>query len=69
MHLLTFATQYICFRPGWGGQTFWPEDQIRDCVATGGPDAERFTWQAAVNAFALLSTVGNVALEKNLLDI
>jgi len=24
----------------------------------------RFTWQAAVNAVALLSTVGNVALEK-----
>ena len=32
--------------------------------ATAWPDTVRFTWQAAANAVALLSTVGNAVLEK-----
>jgi len=48
-----------------GGQTFWPEGRIRDCLPTGGPDTVRFAWQTAANAVVLLSTVGNVVLEKN----
>jgi len=55
--------------PCRGGQTLWPEGRIRHCLATGRPDTVRFTWEAAVNAVALLSTVGNVALEKNLQGI
>jgi len=51
------------FRPCRGGQTFWLEGRIRDCLATWGSDRVRL---AVVNAVALLSTVGNVALEKNL---
>ena len=51
-------------RPGRDGQTFWSEGRIRDCLATGGPDTVRFAWQAAVNAVALLSTVGNVKFKK-----
>jgi len=52
-----------------GGQTFWPKGRICNCLATGGPNAKRFTWQAAANAVLLLSTVGNVVLEKNVQGI
>ena len=51
-------------RPFRGGQTFWPEGRIRDYLAIGGPGTARFTWQTAVNAVALLSTVGNMAFKK-----
>ena len=51
-------------RPCRGGQTFWPEGRIRDCLATAGSATVRFKWQTAVNAVALLSPVGNVAIKK-----
>jgi len=55
---------YIVPSPIAGVAKLWTEGQIRDCLATGGSDTVRFTWQAAANAVALLSTVGNVVLEK-----
>jgi len=41
-----------------------PEGRIRDCLAPGVPDTVPFTSQAAANVVAVLSTVGNVVLEK-----
>jgi len=54
---------------GLVGHQEWPNVLTRKPKSSlpghGGPDIVRFTCQAAVNVVALLSTVGNVVLEKN----
>jgi len=49
-----------------GGLTFRPEGQISDCLVTGGLDTVRSHQETGSSqpCIVLLSTVGNVVLEK-----